>query len=80
MKRIAWAAMWMIVFSSGKKGLFWGGACKSNGIPVWSLGLLFRLVLIEPEGVAFSLDTGYLVFYLNAYAPSGGNVPTLTLH
>lgn len=50
------------------------------GPPVWSLALLFRLVYNVPEGVALSLDTGYLVFYLNAYAPSGGNVPTLTLH
>lgn len=32
------------------------------------------------ECLSLSLDTGYLVFYLNAYAPSGGNVPTLTLH
>lgn len=32
------------------------------------------------EWLSLSLDTGYLVFYLNAYAPSGGNVPTLTLH
>lgn len=47
-----------------------------------SLALLCHLVYSLPQGVALSLslDTGYLVFYLNAYAPSGGNVPTLTLH
>lgn len=45
-----------------------------------SLALLCHLACNMPQGVALSLDTGYLVFYLNAYAPSGGNVPTLTLH
>ena len=80
MKGNVWAAVWIVFSSSAKQGLLGVHACSSNRTPVWSLALLFRLVYNVPEGVALSLDTGYLVFYLNAYAPSGGNVPTLTLH